>query len=359
MNLGKKIVLRLLVGGICVSMYGSVNAQFTQSSQVLLSTSNAGARGSISFGDYDNDKDLDLLLIHSTPLYWYQRNLYNNVLGEFTSSGIEPTPSCYNTGYNSSSSFGDYDNDGDLDLLVSSIVEENTCISPYRYWVITHLYQNNITSFTKVFEFQGVDGKAVFGDYDNDGDLDILVSGDNSSISNLTKLYKNNYGTGLLNLFDEVVINIPNLSYSRSKFADYNNDGLLDIFLLGSTSGIYRNTGSGFSLVSGVSFPSFTSGDAIVEDYNNDSYVDVFITGVSSGQNISRLYRNNNSTGFGEVYANTFSRFSDSHSQMADYDNDGDLDLLLSGLSGSNAMTQLYKNNGTGFSFWGYLSRYI
>ncbi|KPA16315.1 hypothetical protein MHK_003478, partial [Candidatus Magnetomorum sp. HK-1] len=92
---------------------------------------------------------------------------------------------------------------------------------------------------------------SVFGDYDNDGDLDILLTGSTGSIK-LSKVYRNTGGS-----FSEYTgINLTGVYFSSAAFGDYDNDGDLDILLTGYSgssfiSKVYRNTGGSFSEYTG------------------------------------------------------------------------------------------------------------
>ncbi|KPA15964.1 hypothetical protein MHK_003827, partial [Candidatus Magnetomorum sp. HK-1] len=145
--------------------------------------------GSVAFGDYDNDGDLDILLTGNTGSGIIAK-VYRNTGGNFSEdTGINLTGV-----YRCSADFGDYDNDGDLDILLTG----NTGTT-----IIAKVYRNTGGSFS---EYTGINlsgvtnSSAAFGDYDNDGDLDILLTGE--GVINTAKVYQN-------------TINIPNTSPSE------------------------------------------------------------------------------------------------------------------------------------------------
>ncbi len=135
-----------------------------------------------SWGDYDNDGDFDLFVTNYSGA---NNNLYkNNGDGSFTKI---TTGAIVNDGGNSvGSSWGDYDNDGDLDLFVSNDNNENE-----------FLYQNNNDgTFTKIttgdiVNSGGRSNGCVWGDYDNDGDIDLYVANGDQPTAQNNFLFRN------------------------------------------------------------------------------------------------------------------------------------------------------------------------
>ena len=137
-------------------------------------------RGSTDFIDYDNDGDLDIFITGLGPSNKIAK-LYRNSRGRF----FEDTNNAFSGVYYSDASTGDYDNDGDIDILITG---DTGSIK------IATLYLNTGGSFTEdtSVSLTGVfNSTGTFGDYDNDGDLDILIAGDTGS-TKLTILYRNN-----------------------------------------------------------------------------------------------------------------------------------------------------------------------
>src|SRR4029077_12544391 len=120
--------------------------------------------------------------------------------------------------------WGDYDHDGDLDLLVEGNNSNHVC----------RAYRNDggtFSSFVDVFPASagGSPSVASWGDMDNDGDLDVLVS-----LGGLTnRIFRNDGGS-----FVDLAAGLPNNSVpSATLFGDYDHDGRLDVLALGTTSG--------------------------------------------------------------------------------------------------------------------------
>ncbi|MBV5343795.1 VCBS repeat-containing protein, partial [bacterium] len=135
-------------------------------------------------------------------------------------------------------SFGDFDNDGDLDLLVSGEYEMGMPIGK----CMTKIYRNDNGKFVEYpTNLVGVDSKNVgWVDIDHDGDLDIYVFGlsgydEDYQQLNASKIYINNNG-----VFTEKEFPIKIYSGDGIAWGDYDNDGDLDLALSGSSAfGIY------------------------------------------------------------------------------------------------------------------------
>ncbi|MFQ5824499.1 MAG: FG-GAP-like repeat-containing protein, partial [bacterium] len=289
-----------------------------------------GISSGSSWGDYDNDGDSDLFVVNFGNNFLYA----NNGDGSFTKIA---EGDIVNDGSSShGASWGDYDNDGDLDLFVANWNNENN-----------FLYANNgdgtftrITTGTIVNDGGNSTG-CIWGDYDNDGYLDLFVANEGNNF-----LYANN-GDGGFNKITTGSIVTDGGSSLSSSFGDYDNDGDLDLFVANKNDEndlLYSNNGDG-------TFTKITTGDIVNDgsnshganwgDYDNDGYLDLFVAN-HGGNNF--LYRNNGDGTFNKVTAGHIVNdgiFSQG-SSWADYDNDGDLDLFV-GNVGNNF---LYANNG-------------
>ena len=137
----------------------------------------------MDWGDNDGDGDLDLLLTGLDRSGNAQSLAYNNNDGKLeldTESNRALLPL-----RNGDVAFADYDNDGDLDVLLTG---EDSYENPGSY-----LYRKEAVGLTQVLEFPAVSySSAEWGDYDNDGDLDVLLMGEDSSRQFRTGLFANN-----------------------------------------------------------------------------------------------------------------------------------------------------------------------
>lgn len=199
--------------------------------------------------------------------------------------------------------WGDYDSDGDLDVLSGSGVYCND--------------GNN--TFTDINS--GIGGTA-WGDFNNDGDLDILSGG---------AVYRNNGDA----TFTDINAGLMGLLGGKTAWGDYDNDGDLDILLAGEVepisntymTKIYRNNGNetftdiNANLI-GVCASSFAWGD-----YDNDGDLDILLMGSIGSAYITNVYRNDSNDIFSDINAELIG-IEYGNVAFGDYDNDGDLDIL-------------------------------
>ncbi|HPQ19623.1 MAG TPA: VCBS repeat-containing protein, partial [bacterium] len=255
--------------------------------------------------------------------------------------------------------WGDYDNDGDLDIAVSGDDGVNKRFIIYR--------NNGAGTFTNAAELMGAnqglrEGSIVWGDYDNDGDPDIAVSGYDGGLNPRFIIYRNDGDSTFTQVAEPMGAN-EGVLRSSIAWGDYDNDGDLDIAVSGDTSStltnkrfiIYRNNGDGtFTQVAepmganqGVSNSSIAWGD-----YDNDGDLDIAVSGDYDGSANNRfiIYRNNGDGTFTQAAEPMGANQGVWHSSIAwgDYDNDGDLDIAVSGLAGVNKRFIIYRNNGDG-----------
>ncbi|NQT97752.1 MAG: VCBS repeat-containing protein, partial [Candidatus Marinimicrobia bacterium] len=300
--------------------------------------SDGGDSREISWADIDNDGDQDLFIAN--------RNNENNFLyqnegnGNFTkiTNGEVVTDGAFSR----AATWGDIDNDGDPDLFVANTSNQTNL-----------LYRNESSGGN--LNFIQIGGQpepnqpassngCSWVDYDNDGGLDLFVT--NSILDNL--LYHNT-GGGSLEGIDVGELTHNGAVTISCAWADYNNDGLVDVFLANSNSELnmlFMNTGGG-------SFTRITSGSIVDEsassrsanwgDYDNDGYQDLFVSNADAN---NCLYHNNGDGSFTKITTGDLVNEGNSQgAEWADYDNDGWLDLFVVNYGADN---YLYHNNGDG-----------
>ncbi len=304
-------------------------------------------RSSVAWGDYDNDGDLDILLTGTdgtTTISKIYRNNGNNTFTEQTGINLVGVRS-------SSVAWGDYDNDGDLDILMTGSTSV-AGITP-----ASKIYRNNgNNSFSEQTEIALVTvyrGSVAWGDYDNDGALDILLTGlIASGTEPISKIYRNN---GDNSFTEQTGISLTGVYNSSVAWGDYDNDGDLDILLTGTygtttISKIYRNNGDNtFAEQTGIALTGVGLSSVAWGDYDNDGDLDILLTGSTSAAGItpaSKIYRNNGNNSFTEQTGIALIEVNYSPVAWGDYDNDGDLDILLTGTDGTTTISKIYRNNG-------------
>lgn len=262
----------------------------------------------------------------------------------------------------SSLAFGDVDNDGDLDIISSgcttSGVTECTVADKIR------IYINNGTSFVESSVWnQNLPslgyGSLSFGDIDNDGDLDLIVMGDTGGGNGIVKIYTNDGLTLTENdTWGQNLIDVDAFA-GTVVFGDINNDGRLDVALIGaypsSNNGIYLNNGTSLIKASEwITLPYVGHGDMAslaLGDINNDNKLDLIFFGEFPGNFYMGIYLNNgtnlvkNSTWEGDIPND----WGDSSFAFGDYDNDGDLDIVIMGTGGYGDKLRVYNNTGNNF----------
>jgi enediyne biosynthesis protein E4 len=352
----------------------------------------------VAAGDYDNDGFPDLYLT------FYGRNIlfHNNGNGTFTD--VTARAGVAGGGWSTSAAWADYDNDGRLDLFVARYIAFDTASAPlpgahvpgvncnYRGIPVMCgprgltgerdlLYHNNGDgTFSDVTDRAGIDKTtsrglgAVWGDFDNDGRPDLIVAND----AQPNQLYRN-LGDGR---FDEVAlaagVAVDEDGRERAgmgvDFADYDNDGWLDIAIgnfFGEPCSLYRNNHDGtFTEVtwsSGIGRPTvplLTWGTRFF-DYDNDGWKDlVFANGhvypEVDAHKLDETYAeravlfHNAGNGMftdsapaaGEVWTQ---RWAARGAAVGDYDNDGHLDIAFAIVNGAPV---LLKNRGEDRNHW-------
>jgi len=294
---------------------------------------------SAAWGDYDNDGDLDLVIAGADPSNTRVNIIYQNNGGVFTDIGAGLQGVDY-----ASVAWGDYDNDGDLDLIVMG----RTSFSPDE--ASTTIYENNEGVFTDIGAgLQALNnGSADWGDYDGDGDLDLLLTGFDEFSGRYSIIYNNDNGT-----FSDLGAGLPGVGYGDAEWGDYDNDGDLDILLLGDGSSltytsIFNNDGGVFSDI-GAGLPTTSEGSAKWGDFDGDGFLDVLITGTdySTSTEITNIYKNNGSTSFTDINARLQTVYFAGLADFIDFDGDGDLDVFAAGESTSTPSSTsavLYEN---------------
>jgi len=355
-----------------------------------------------AWGDYDNDGDLDLLFTgylggysSGIPYTFLYRNDGDD---QFMDVDIELSES-----YAKTVLWGDYNGDGYLDLLLCEYVEEKKEIAVIRndgddtfvrlpfQTVDGQLYDLNWADLDndgdldiaaafvetiddeklnscKIFQYNEEDefvyasqfetgqyvSKLIIADYDNDGFNDIFITG--TIGERKTKIFRN---LGNM-MFSDMDFDLPGGNYGNIAVGDYDNDGYLDLVVAGEiVSGVYggddretfctlyRNENGESFTDTEIELPGNDNSSLIFADFDNDGLLDLFLRGNTDDRNhITKLFKNIDGANFVEL-AGLFESVGGGFASAVDYNNDGKIDIFVSGYSDEDPATILYRNNST------------
>jgi hypothetical protein len=286
----------------------------------------------IAWGDYDNDGDLDLYQSDTGG----QNRLFRNDGVNF--QNVAPGVGIVDSGPGQGVAWGDFDNDGFLDLYIARAGASLT----------NRLYQNNGGSaFTEVSSGAQVadpsDSRGVaWGDYDDDGDLDLYVANDGAN-----RLYRNEGNDTFTD--DAGNAGVDGSADSQgATWGDYDGDGDLDLYVAnptGTANSLFQNQGDETFLPMEGSAGVGDTGlgeDVAWGDCDNDGDLDLYVSNYGSA---NRLYVNNGDGSFAELgqFAGVADGGNGFGATWGDYDGDGDLDLYVSNYGSANL---LYQNQG-------------
>ena len=263
------------------------------------------------------------------------------------------------------SAWGDYDNDGDQDIVAVGTYQPHA------------LYRNNGDgTFTDVAAQAGIADPrggwgSLFADYNNDGYLDLYITRGGWSGAAENTLYHNNGDGTFTDVTHAAGVADPQSSFCAA-WADYDNDGHLDLYIAdgvigdGAANVLYHNNGDGTftntAELAGVADTGNSLGTAW-GDYDKDGYIDLHV--VNFGQS-NVLYRNNGDGTFTDVTPTTGMNLPVTDAFVTfflDVDNDADLDIFISNSGSFRAFIEgqirgaaphdgdrqvLYRNNGDG-----------
>lgn len=351
--------------------------------------SRSGWASAITVGDYDNDGFDDLFIT-----YWGQNVLYHNDgKGKFTEVTAKAGVATSGTRWGSGCAFIDYDRDGKLDLFVANYLifdpakvpepgKGPNCLwkgvpvncGPKGLPTDTNLlYRNNGDgTFTDVSQTSGIAKvqnryamTAIVTDFDNDGWPDLYIACDSTA----SILYRNN-GDGT---FKDVALE-TGTAYSEDgqpqagmgvAVGDFDGDGFPDIFkthFADDLPALYKNTGRGFfedaSRAAGFEHTRYIQWGTGLVDLNNDGWPDVFTVTGNVYPEVEKIfkeyphrsprliYRNLGNGRFKEVTAEcgpgALEMQSSRGCAFGDYDNDGDIDVLIMNM---NELPTLLRND--------------
>ena len=306
----------------------------------------------LNWVDYDNDGDKDIFLTSDTVGNKLFENTGNLVFQDVTVAAGFPTTNTFTFG----ASWGDIDNDGNLDVYL--------CNRDANFLIKNQLFRNNGDgTFSDISATAGVDISQIsfcsaFLDYNNDGYQDIYVSNDRWFTSNY--LFKNN-GDGTFDDVSQISGTDLEIDAMSVTVDDYNNDGWFDIYVTNNPGGnvFLKNNGDGtftdIAMTTGTSFNSHGWGAAFF-DAENDMDLDLYVSGSYVGPNTDwisaafykrtgpEMFEIPTDAGFlndeGSSYSNA----------IGDINNDGLPEIIVNNIA--DEPLQLWRNQTTTSNNW-------
>ena len=313
--------------------------------------------GGAAAGDFDGDGRVDLVFTRINAPNILYRNLGDGTF-ESRTSAAGFTAATLSNGIVS----GDVDNDGDLDLYTTTVGGTRNYLALNNgSGFFTDAGAGNVAALANGVVRSG--HGASFGDYDNDGYLDLATGDWGNLVENSQSRLLHNVGAGQPGQFSDVTTAAGIDAYRGSqgyafrytpRFADLDRDGKVDLTFASDfeTSQLFWNNGNGTfadgTIPAGVGTDPNGMGSTF-GDYDNDGDLDWFITNTNNNPGApvhggwNRLYRNDGNRTFTDVTQAAGVRDAGWGwgTTFFDYDNDGDLDL---------AATNGYSGNGDGFN---------
>ena len=281
-----------------------------------------GQHHAVAVGDYDNDGDEDIYVGSK-----FAPNLLYRNEGNMTFVEVGAEAGVADEGFTNAAIWFDFDNDGDLDLATGNGFGGSNP-APNKFYV-----NQGDGTFVDMAEEYGLASTLMCrslhaADYDKDGYTDLYVV----NINNVNHFYKNNAGTGFENVYQSSGTLDTGVGMG-SIFFDYDNDGDQDLYLThdaNQTNKLYRNNGNGtfinLAFMSGLNYQGNCMG-VDVADINHDGWLDLYITDLYP----SAMFLNECDGSFEDISIS--SGTNDSGMTWGciffDYDHDGEWDLYI------------------------------
>jgi hypothetical protein len=328
-----------------------------------------------SAADFDNDGDLDLYVLNYGPNVFYRNN------GDGTFTDISQASGLANSNWSLSAPWFDYDGDGDLDVYVANYLEYDSGKFRSYYAAAGYpgplsyrgqpdaLYRNNgdgtftdVTRQAGLFRPNGRAMSATVADLNNDGFLDLYIPNDA-----MENYFFRNAGKGTFES-EGLVMGLAfgeggqGVSSMGPAVGDVDRDGWIDIYIPDMGYGCLlmnrkdyfedRTTPANLAVVCG----QYTGWGGVLFDYDCDGYLDIFVANGNAHHEYTEedvLMRNDGTGNFVDVADKSGAHFKQKYvgrgAAYGDYDNDGDLDLLVINL---NDTPRLLRNDGGNSNNW-------
>ena len=308
-----------------------------------------------SWSDYNNDGLLDCFVTSTGgPFSYLFKNEGNGVINKVQAGDI--SDSLNNTGWGCA--WADYNNDGFTDLFIAAANGFGNVFHPNRFFK-----NNGDGSFTKLEVAGLTDTLAPFtipiwSDYDQDGDMDLFIGSGPGGSTSTDFLYKNmltETGTSDLVRLMTSPMATDQLDGQVWNWIDYDNDGDLDGFITNYANNVpnnlYRNNNGVYEKMLAAQVGNIVSDIGyylanVWGDFDNDGDLDCFLTRDVGQQ--SRYYNNNGNGTFTRMDSLQVVTLSGGNygATSGDYDNNGTLDLFVTGSTNSKGLFKNELSNG-------------
>jgi hypothetical protein len=313
-----------------------VPADFTNINALLTGVMDS----SVAWGDYNSDGHLDLAISGRDPGVQVITQIYK---ADGTGGYTLDTNANLTGVYGGSVEWGDYNNDGHLDLAICG----ETVVD---HMPVSQVYTgdgNGGFALDTIIMLPGTGGALAWGDFNSDGDLDLVIPGSDHNNKPIMQFYEGD-GKGGFTLGANVLL--PGGGGSVA-WGDYDSDGYLDLAIGGYTvnmpfTQVYEGDGTGGFTLDANAIPSGVGGSVAWGDYDSDGHLDLVI----GGKEAMQVYAGDGTGGFtlnnkAFLTAIDFSRLA-----WGDCNSDGHLDLVISGreVTSGNRVTQVYTGDANG-----------
>jgi hypothetical protein len=352
----------------------------------ILSITDSVATVGVVTGDIDNNGEREILI--TTNSYVWDNSvsdgvnapivlLQKNEIGEYVN--IAEEAGFTDTAWNSGATFGDYNKDGYLDIYVANYVDSIGFQSQHRCYPNLFYINNGDNTFTELAEEMllndnGCGLVTTFSDYDQDGDVDILLGNDFGHIVEPNALFSNNYPEGS---FTDISVSSGHdigIHTMGIAIGDYDEDGDFDYYMTNMGKNfLHKNEGNGIfiEVAEECHVEDALTSDSLFKtgwatsfmDFDNDTYLDLYFTNgwvasMTTELDPNKLYKNTGQGDFEDIsdiagfnYPGTCRG-----AALADYDLDGDIDIFTTVMDfdffSDTPHHLFYKNEGQPEKNW-------